>query len=81
TGDGSGSINVFPNPTDGMLNITGLAEDAILTVMNLQGRELWVERQKAEGLLTLKMANHKPGIYFIKIQQNEETIFRKVVLK
>ncbi|NCA86881.1 MAG: T9SS type A sorting domain-containing protein, partial [Clostridia bacterium] len=79
--DFSSLVNIFPNPSDGAVNITGLQSGAKISVTDVHGQRVLIESCLSDDLKTIDLTSFNPGIYFIKIQQNGETIFRKVVLK
>jgi hypothetical protein len=64
-----------------LLNITGLAVDAEITITHLKGQLVYHEVNKSNPTLTIDLTAQQPGVYFIKIEQNGEIIFRKLVLR
>ncbi len=75
------TISIYPNPTNGLINVTGLVENAQITVTDAKGQLVLRQENHLAHLMSIDLTGHKPGIYFIKIEQNGEIAFRKIVLK
>ncbi|MCB0845657.1 MAG: T9SS type A sorting domain-containing protein [Bacteroidetes bacterium] len=65
-------FDVFPNPTQGMVNIdVKLAQpaDMMIKVVNMEGRKVWVEvrPKSAEWNQQLDLSSLSPGIYMIQV--------------
>ncbi|MCB0396407.1 MAG: T9SS type A sorting domain-containing protein, partial [Flavobacteriales bacterium] len=78
---------VFPNPTDGNASIAfNLKERSLieLDIMNISGQEMMslgqYQLQTGSHQLPLPVALLKPGIYFLKINQNGHRIIRKFIV-
>ncbi len=70
------SFNIYPNPSKGIVNITGLSGKSQITVTNIFGENLmYIENTKVLDLS--KFAN---GIYFVKINSNNNIVTEKVIL-
>jgi hypothetical protein len=74
------SVKVFPNPSDGLVNISGIIPGTVLTVTDLQGKVLMEKIADSENT-EFDLTDYQSGVYFIKISQNGTNIFRKIVLK
>ena len=85
TGISFGNLNshvtVFPNPSDGIITIAGLAASAKIIVTDLQGQKIYSTFTEVANICILDLTGNNTGVYFIKIEQNGEIIFRKIVLK
>ena len=72
-------ISIFPNPTVGVVNVSGIAENAVITISDILGnivqREVAVKSDRAvvdiKGLIS--------GIYLVKIESNGSTLTQKVI--
>ena len=77
----SGQVNVYPNPTSGILTIESHQADAQMTecrVLNLMGQE--VMRQVGDsGQMSLNLTTLPDGTYFIKVVTASENKTVKVV--
>jgi hypothetical protein len=69
------SVSVYPNPTNGMLNITGQGTMHI-SVMNILGQTL--QETCSEGDATLDLSCYDSGIYLVRIETEEGVIVQKV---
>jgi len=74
------TVKVFPNPSEGMVNISGIIPGTILTLTDLQGKVLMEKTADSENT-EFNLTDYQSGVYFIKISQNGTNIFRKIVLK
>ena len=74
-------VNIFPNPSDGVVNITGLKSGAKITVTDVQGQIVRDVETVTAVQTSLDLTGHNAGVYFIKIEQNGQNIFRKIVLR
>ncbi len=73
------SINVYPNPTNGLLNIEGQGAMRI-NVSNLVGQKLM--ETEVEGNSVLDLSRFESGIYILSIKTENGFVVRKVnVLK
>jgi hypothetical protein len=73
----SGGLTVYPNPTSGLVYISGIELEAPeVQVFDLTGRILLFERET-----TLNLSGYPDGIYFLRITTNNGEIFTKKVVK
>lgn len=78
---GENFVSVYPNPTNGILNIL-VAEDARLQLIDLEGRVVFFEANvKADEKQEVNTANLTSGIYIIKIFNSNFVSMKKVVVK
>ncbi|MEI6817487.1 MAG: T9SS type A sorting domain-containing protein [Bacteroidota bacterium] len=80
------SISVYPNPTDGNLNVSitsKTSETVAIEVLDIMGQQVAAKKIGATtgGTYTLDLANQADGIYFVRITTATETIVRKVTIK
>ena len=71
-------IKIFPNPTANSIQISGLINAAKIDVFSSEGRKLLTTTVSAEGKLDLNMAS---GIYFIKINTENKSVVKKLLVK
>jgi hypothetical protein len=69
------SINVYPNPTNGLLNVNGNGMMHI-TVSNMLGQTL--NKMTAEGNTTLDLSRYESGMYLIRIETGSGVNVQKV---
>ena len=74
--------SIYPNPSKGIVNVTipGLTERATISLFDIQGRTIFY-KETNEVDTTFGIENLVDGIYLINIQNNEETVNKKIVLK
>ena len=72
----SKNISIYPNPSTGLFTINGLNEDSKILIYNSIGQQL-INNSSLNNTIDL---NHQPnGIYFIKINPNEENQMVKTI--
>jgi len=69
-------IRLAPNPVNDILTIFNLEEGVNIQIISLQGNVLW-QTISTNGNNVLDMSNFKPGIYFIKANNNISKIIKK----
>ena len=71
-------VNVFPNPSNGMINIVSESMIKTIEVFNIIGEKVF----KTEGInnskALLKLENTVDGVYLIKIETEKGIVFKKV---
>ena len=72
------SIQVYPNPTNGLLNVSGNGAMQI-TVNNLLGQTL--SETKAEGNATLDLSGLGQGFYLVRIATDKGITVKKIEIK
>jgi hypothetical protein len=74
----SSCVNVYPNPTNGMLNIEGQGTMHI-SVMNVLGQTL--QETCSEGNTTLDLSQYESGMYLIRIETESGIEVQKVSIR
>ena len=79
----SGTVNVYPNPTDGLLKISDVVQSEI-KIYNIVGQLQHIKAvQSATGNQTseivIDISHLSAGIYFLRIQTDEGVLVKKVV--
>lgn len=72
-------VTVYPNPNNGSFAITGLEANATyeLSVINVQGKLVQNSTIKANETITIEKMNS--GIYFVRLNNQDESITLKLV--
>jgi hypothetical protein len=76
--------NIYPNPTDGIIQIETSAasnNDIEIQVFNSLGKMLINEHVKNSGLVSLNLNQYNSGLYFIKVMSNNEVLIQKSIVK
>lgn len=73
-------LNFYPNPvSNGKIYITSKSSiDKEITIFDVLGKKVF---QKVLNTSELNIANLSPGVYIIKIKENEATATRKLIIK
>jgi len=73
-------LQVYPNPSNGIVHISGLDKNARICVYNLVGN-LMFEKTAQQNVETISLNLHK-GIYFVQIiAKGKQDVTRKIILK
>ncbi len=73
------NIRIYPNPVVGILNIhTPL--DCEMEIMDIRGRVI-VNNSLTQGLNKINLSEHLPGLYLLKIKQDQKVWIDKFLLK
>lgn len=78
----SNELLVYPNPTNGILNIkfnSSSEEKMEITLINAQGQIVY-QTEELENEISLDTKAFQKGIYFVKIKRNNTLLHRKIVL-
>ncbi len=76
------NINVYPNPVNNFLYITGADNESNLSITSIEGKEIYKSVNNKLNKLKINLTDLKSGIYFLKIQNNKkETIYFKKLIK
>jgi hypothetical protein len=68
-------IHVYPNPTNGLLNIEGQGT-MLISISNLLGQT--IQETKAEGNIVLDMSRFESGMYLIRIESADGVTVQKI---
>ena len=71
-------ITLYPNPTNGILNINGLNNSSAFTIYNLLGQT--VKKGKIENN-TINVETLEQGHYIIEIQSNDQIVTKRFIKK
>lgn len=75
--DFASKINIYPNPTDGILNIELPEANATLKISNILGKEVRT-MQLSSDRTVIDLNSLSPGMYFVEIQMSEAKIVSKI---
>lgn len=71
------SIDIFPNPTSDVLNISGLIENAKIEIVNLLGVTM-MEKPEIQNSTSFDLSILEAGIYFVIIREGNSVQMRKI---
>ncbi len=72
------SLNLYPNPATNWISLTGLTEEAVVSIYNISGLEVKTCIVNADEKIAIDFAS---GVYFVKIQTEGKEILQKLVVK
>jgi len=76
------NISIYPNPTDGLLNIitgVGISQAYQITICDLSGRVVSKTDMKA-GVKQFDLSDLQKGMYIIQIREEAEKIYRSSIV-
>jgi hypothetical protein len=80
----SKTINLYPNPTDGIVTLSFRGEnpDIIIEILNLNGQTLKTEKMEmSENQTEVSLKGLPKGTYFIKITFSGNSVIRTIILQ
>ena len=75
----SANVTLFPNPASAAVTIRGMEGECVVTVVDLNGREVY--KANANNTLTIDLTGYAKGAYFVRITGERTTAIRKLVVK
>lgn len=77
----SDKINVYPNPTKNVLNLTFNESTKVqhVTLMDLQGKIVYTNNNVQENTLQISLADFSEGLYMLNVQTNNGVNIHKVI--
>jgi hypothetical protein len=72
-------VTLFPNPASTMVTIRGIEGESTVTVVDLNGREVY--KTSANDNLTIDLTGYAKGAYFVRITGERTTAIRKLIVK
>jgi hypothetical protein len=73
------SLRIYPNPTTGLFNISGLEGDFEVIITNAQGQQIM--SLELNGQTTLDLTTQPKGVYFIRFTNENISKITKIVIK
>ena len=84
--DDENALIVYPNPTNGKLNIKiekSMIQSGNLQIMNLDGKIIYkqdVKNWEMNAMISIDLSNQASGVYFIVYKSDGQLIRKKVVI-
>lgn len=73
-------LNIFPNPTNGILNIENIPDNSDLRVIDIFGRTILFQKSAANTFNTLDVSTLIDGTYFLQIDHNGNVSNKKFIV-
>lgn len=74
----SESISLSPNPAHKTLLIDGVTQNSAISIIDVNGK-VHISKFHADGKLYLDIASLPSGMYFVKIEDGQNTLLRKLL--
>ena len=71
-------IKMYPNPSEGRLNITGIVQNTAIDIFGAEGRLIFEQNITSNSEINLNLPS---GLYYVRIQSNKMSVIRKLVIK
>ncbi len=71
-------ISIYPNPTSERFTVYGMDSEATLVLFNSLGMKVFEQDFSGETTFEPQVA---PGIYLVKIAQNNQSVTKKIIIK
>ena len=77
------SISLYPNPASSTVTLTGIEGDATVTVVDMNGREVYTQaiKQSSNQTITIDVTGYAQGAYFVRITGDRVNAIRKLIVK
>lgn len=78
-GGGEARIDIFPNPTAGIVTIPGSLDN--LSVFDSYGKQVFFRLEEQDDQVLVDLSLNKKGIYLLRIVRNGQTFTKRIILK
>ncbi len=78
---GWSSTGIYPNPSSGIFNVTGLHSEAQVKITDVHGQEVYSNNALMADENQIDLGHCLPGIYLVSIWQNNVRTYHKLILK
>ena len=77
------SISLYPNPASSTVTLTGIEGDATVTVVDMNGREVYTQaiKQSSNQTITIDVTGYAQGAYFVRITGERVNAIRKLIVR
>ena len=69
---GLAGVTIYPNPTSGKLNVTGISGGGVVSVYDLQGQMVFRQETTSE-MMEIDLSRRAPGVYLVRITEGVES--------
>jgi hypothetical protein len=73
------NINIYPNPAKDFMIISGVQNIESVSVVDLSGRKITIEKQKIENGISLNISNLQSGTYIAVIENEKQPVSLKFI--
>ena len=81
------NLNIYPNPTSGMFNISFVTEEVVdlkLSIIDSYGKTILIENNDifiGEFTKKVDLSEYPKGIYMVQIRTNDSFITKRIVVQ
>ncbi len=75
----AGKVSIYPNPSNGIINVNITSKEAMLAVYNVLGEQV-INVKAFGGNNTIDLSSFSAGTYFVRVTENEKVITKKINL-
>ena len=69
---------IYPNPTNGIVNLTGFFQPVSLSITNITGKTIYASDYFP---LPIDLSNQPKGVYFVKITSENQSYTQKLIIQ
>ena len=73
------SVNIYPNPTDGIVHISPLSEATDIAVLDMTGQKVIEQNVNAGTNISLDFSGLSSGVYILRINGDASSLNLKIV--
>jgi hypothetical protein len=77
----SATVEIYPNPTDGTITITGLGQYSLLQLYSAHGELLLQRTNDSADALSWDVSALPPGVYQLKLSGDHPAVVKKLIRK
>ena len=74
------SISIYPNPTSDFLTISNLQPNAVVSIVSLDGKNMYQNNNSINNTITLSVNEWSKGAYIVRVQNGRESIVKKIII-
>ena len=74
-------FSVYPNPTEGVVNISNISSYDVVEVIDMTGRVLKTVQNNGKNTVSLNVDDLNTGIYMVRVSNNETSMNQKLTVK
>lgn len=74
------SIAIYPNPANEFLNISNLQPDAKISIVSLDGKIMYQNKNNTNSITTLSVKEWAKGTYIVRVQDGSESVVKKIII-
>ena len=74
------NFNLFPNPANSLISLTGLREGSTVEIINILGESILVETA-VDATLELEINDLSNGTYFVRVSNDNDYLTKKLVVR